>query len=248
MSGPFDSLGLGVVVAGVVIALAGIFLTPMRGMVLRGIRVRLGRRMRRAAAPETETAAAPVAAVAPAPGSEPARAVLPPAAAPVPKSAPKPADLRGLDSREQEALFARTLLTAQKTAEDLVRNAQADAQEIIARAEAAAAETARAGRKNAADIVQKAQQDADVIVASAKQKAAAWLALLQAEADKLAAEAHQAFQGAQRTVEQNVASLSARFERRMAEWEADPWERQRAAAALDGAAEPAAEQTPTRIA
>ncbi|HEV2283784.1 MAG TPA: hypothetical protein VGX75_15475 [bacterium] len=228
MSAPFDSLGVDVVFAGVVIALAGIFLTPMRGVVFPA---------RRPAERGQEPAAAAPAGAAPQP------------AKPVAKPAMKALDADPrVDYREHEALFARTLLTAQKTAEDLVRNAQAEAQDIIARAEAAAAETARASRKNASETIQKAQSDADVIVASAKQKATAWLALLQTEADKLAVDAHQAFQGAQRTVEQNVATLAARFERRMAEWDADPWTQQRATADLDGAARPAAEPASTRIA
>lgn len=242
MSGPFDSLGVGVAVAGAIITLAGMFLTPMRGVVLRAMRVRMDALKERqrpatiAAAPETAPA-----------GPSPAAATPAPPPAPTPKITLTPSEQRAAEQREQEALFARALLTAQKTAEDLVRNAQLEAQEITDRAEAAAADTTRASRRNAAEIVQKAQQDADLIVASAKQKAAAWLALLQAEADKLAAEAHQAFQGAQRTVEQNVTSLNARFERRMAEWNADPWERNRAAGP-DGAAQQNGERSPTRIA
>jgi hypothetical protein len=242
MSGPFDSLGFSVAFAGVVITLAGLFLTPMRGVVLRAMGLG-GRGQQAAGAPDTQ--------------AEPAAAALdgraPEQAGPVARRAPAltahgAAGPRGIDYREHEALFARTLLTAQKTAEDLVRNAQAEAQDIIARAEAAAAETARVSRKNASEVIQTAQGDADVIVASAKQKATAWLALLQAEADKLAVDAHHAFQGAQRAVEQNVATLAARFERRMAEWDADPWEQQRAPAGRDGAAGSAAEPAATRIA
>lgn len=240
MNGSFDSLGLSVLVAGVVIALAGMFLTPMRSVVLRGIRLRL--RLRRAApAPEAQPESVPADAAPAAPAPEPARVA---ASRPVPNAV----DLKGGDYREQEALFARALLTAQKTADDMVRSAQVEAQEIIARAEAAAAETARASRRNASEIIQKAQQDADLIVASAKQKAAGWLALLQAEADKLAVDAHQAFQGAQRTVEQNVASLAARFERRMAEWDAAPWGEQRPAPNGGGPDAPAPEPTSSRIA
>jgi vacuolar-type H+-ATPase subunit H len=244
MSGPFDSLGFSLAFAGVVITLAGLFLTPMRGVVLRAIRVRLGGRGQQpAGAPDTQ--AEPAAAAPDGSAPEPAGPVARRAPAPTASGA---AGARGIDYREHEALFARTLLTAQKTAEDLVRNAQAEAQDIIARAEAAAAETARVSRKNASEIIQKAQGDADVIVASAKQKATAWLALLQAEADKLAVDAHHAFQGAQRAVEQNVATLAARFERRMAEWDADPWEQQRAPAGRDGAAGSAAEPPAARIA
>lgn len=235
MSGLFDSLGFSVAFAGVVIMLAGLFLTPMRGVVLRAIGFG-GHGQQPAGAPDTQ--AEPAAAEPAGPVSPRARVL----------TAPRAADPRGIDYREHEALFARTLLTAQKTAEDLVRNAQAEAQDIIARAEAAAAETARVSRKNASEIIQKAQGDADVIVASAKQKTTAWLALLQAEADRLAVDAHHAFQGAQRAVEQNVATLAARFERRMAEWDADPWEQQRAPSGRDGAAGSAAEPAATRIA
>lgn len=234
-----DSLGLDLVAAGLVIALAGIFLTPMRTVVVRGIRSRLGRR---AGVPEpAPDAEIQPEAVAEAPAA-PADGLGRPAPVEVPASyaARTAVDLRGGDYRDQEALFARTLLTAQKTAEDLVRNAQAEAYEILARAEAAANETARASRKNASEILQKAQQDADLIVASAKRNATAWLTLVQAEADKLAAEAHQAFQGAQRSVAENAASLASRLERRMAEWNAHPWE-QRIAPSLNGAADPSPE-------
>lgn len=247
MNGPFDSLGLGIAVAGVIIAVAGIFLTPMRGVVLHAMGNLLGGGTRQPAtdaaaaqATAAETTAAPQAApAAPLPAAPSANGkragAVAPAPAPTPKIALGPAEQRTANYREQEALFARTLLTAQKTAEDLVRNAQVEAEEITARAEAAAAETARASRKNAAEIVQKAEQDADLIVASAKKKAAASLALLQVEADKLAAEANQAFQVAQRAVEQNVTTLSARLERRMAEWNGEPWERSGAAGGVDSA-------------
>lgn len=242
MNGPFDSLGLGVAVAGAIIALAGVLLTPMRSVVLHAIGIRLGggtgpatvATSAQAAAAAQTTPVSPMPAAPSANGRQAAAAAPTPTPAPAPKIALSPPEQRAADYREQEALFARTLLTAQKTAEDLVRNAQLEAQEITERAEAAAAETARASRKNAAEIIQKAQQDADLIVASAKKKAAASLALLQVEADKLAAEAHQAFQDAQRTVEQNVTSLSARFERRMTEWHGEPWERS-AAGGVDGA-------------
>ena len=225
MGGPFDSLGLGLAVAGAVIILAGLFLTPMRDVIL-------GRVSLRPDPPAPQPADAPQAEVNPIPKPDPAAA----------------RDRRGVDYREQEALFARTLLTAQKTADELVRNAKLEADEILAKAEAAASETARVSRKNATEITQTAQQDADLIVSSAKQKAAAWLSLLQAEADKLTADAHEAFQGAQRSVEQHVASLTSRFERRMAEWDADPWEQQRAVSGHNGLPASPAERTPARIA
>lgn len=224
MGGPFDSLGLGLAVAGAVIILAGLFLTPMRDVVL-------GKASLRPDHPAPQPAGAPK-----------------PESNRVSKVDPTARDTRGVDHREQEALFARTLLTAQKTAEELVRNATLEAQDILAKAEAAASEATRVSRKNAAEITQTAQEDADLIVASAKQKAAAWLALLQSEADKLTADAHEAFQGAQRSVEQHVASLTGRFERRMAEWDADPWEQQRTVTGHNGMSASPAERTPARIA
>jgi cell division septum initiation protein DivIVA len=237
MTGPFDSLGVGVAVAGIVIGLAGVFLTPMRGYLFGTVRARAGRGQE----PETEAPPppGPKATGTPAPQTGTEAPVEPPA----PSGEPREADYHG-----QEALFGRTLLTAQKTADDLIGNAQAEAQDILARAEATAAETLRASRKNASEILQKAQQDADVIVESAKQKAAAWLGLLQAEADHLAADAHQAFEDAQRTVEHKIATLTARFERRMAEWDADPWRQPQMVAAGNGDAEDAAEETTVRIA
>ena len=224
MGGPFDSLGLGLAVAGAVIIFAGLFLTPMRDVIL-------GRTSLAADRPAPQPADAPQ-----------------PEGNRVPKSDPAARGTRGADYREQEALFARTLLTAQKTADELVRNAKLEAQDLLAKAETAASEATRLSRKNATEITQAAQQDADLIVASAKQKAAAWLALLQAEADKLTADANEAFQGAQRSVEQHVASLTARFERRMAEWDADPWEQQRAVPGHNGMPASPAERTPARIA
>jgi vacuolar-type H+-ATPase subunit H len=236
MSGLLDSLGLEMVIAGVVIALAGLFLTPMRSVIVPAIGMRLPRLVKPPAAPQIAPDPAPAAASVSVP------------AAPASRRALNAVGQPGADYRDPEALFARTLLTAQKTAEDLVRNAQLEAQDIITKAETAASDTARTSRKNASEVLQKAQQDADVIVSSAKQKATAWLTLLQAEADKLVADAHQTFQGAQRSVEQNVASLASRFERRMAEWDIDPWEQRRAALGLNGDAEHAPERTPTRIA
>jgi hypothetical protein len=159
--GGLDIVGISVVAAGAMLALAGVLLTPARGVVVRAVAI--GRR-RNAGAPapvETQREAAEPAAV--------------------------PAAAAGTDYREHEALFARTLLTAQKTAEDLVRNAQAEAEQILA----------------------KAKRDADLIVRTTDQQAAAWLAQLRAEADTLVADAHQAFLLAQRSVEQDVEAFNA---------------------------------------
>lgn len=122
--------------------------------------------------------------------------------------------------REQEALIARTVLTAQRTADDLVQRAQAEADEIVGKAETIATEIVQASCRNASEILGKARQDADVMVEIAQQKGTAWLALLRAEADDVIADAHQRFDQAQRSVAQSVASLTARLETCLAELDA----------------------------
>jgi cell division septum initiation protein DivIVA len=122
--------------------------------------------------------------------------------------------------REQEALIARTVLTAQRTADDLVRRAQTEADEIVGKAETIATEIVQASCRNASEILGKARQDADVMVEIAQQKGTAWLALLRAEADDVIADAHQRFDQAQRSVAQSVASLTGRLETCLAELDA----------------------------
>lgn len=112
--------------------------------------------------------------------------------------------------QEQEAVIARTLLTAQKTADELVRTAQADADELVGKAEMIATDVVQAGCRTATEILQKAQQDADDIVEAAREKGAALLTQLQAAADRLVIDAHQTFRQAQRSVEHDVASLLER--------------------------------------
>ena len=113
--------------------------------------------------------------------------------------------------REQEGVIARALVTAQQAADDLTRTAQAEADEIVGKAEVIANDIVQIGCRNASEILQKAQQDADGILDAAREKAGAYLAALRTEADRLILDAHQTFQAAQRTVEEQVASLSARL-------------------------------------
>lgn len=191
MGNLLDSVGLGIAFAGVVIGLAGVFLTPMRGVLANGLRSRLGRRT---AGPPVETTPAQD------PHPAPARAAKVRAAA------------SDSAAREQEALFARTLITAQRAAEDLVRKAQGEAQEIIEQAHTTASDIVGAGRRNVSEMLQKAGQDAEQIVAAANERAAARLVLLQAEIEQLVVDAHQAFEDAQRSVQQSAASLTSRWD------------------------------------
>jgi DivIVA protein len=192
MSALFNSLGLSLAFAGGVILLAGLFLTPIGGVLVNALRSRL----------EVEVPLPP-APVQQAPGVQTVT---------VPWSTPATSEAPTGGPREQEALFARTLVTAQKTAEDLVAKAKAEAQVILEHAQTTANDIVGAARRNASETVQSAEQQAEVIVAAANEKAMARLAMLQAEVQRLVVDAHQVFQGAQRVVQQNIASVSSRLD------------------------------------
>jgi len=202
MSG-LDLAGIVIVVAGAALALAGVFMSPAKQLFAKAPRPRRA-----------------LADAVPAPAQPEASAVA---------HATAPAPVANGDYREQEALFARTLVTAQKTAEDLVRNAQAEAEQILA----------------------KARRDADLIVRTTDQQAAAWLGQLRAESDRLVADAHQAFLAAQRSVEQSVAAFdTSRPAFRVPDWGADPFATAGQSGTFDASAGavPATEWRPTRIA
>jgi hypothetical protein len=204
MGGPFDSLGVSLAFAGVVILLAGVFLTPIRGVLFNSLRPR---RDEEIVLPPLPVQPAPAVAVPPAP-AQARPAVSGGVAAPqltATTEAPNAA-------REQEALFARALVTAQRTAEDLVQKAKADAEDILAKAEASANDIMSTGRRNASEMLQRAEQEAEMILTAANENAASRLALLQSEVERFVVEAHQLFQSAQQSVQQNVASLKSRLE------------------------------------
>lgn len=199
MGGLFDSLGLSLAFAGAMILSAGLLFTPMRTVVLNSLRSRRSR--------EVEVPLPP--------------AVLPPAptqpSAVAQAATPRPAVMATASgaiaaAREQDALFARALVTAQRTAEDLVRRAKAEAQDVIDGAQTTANDIVSTARRNASEMLQKAEEEAQTIVAYAEEKATTRLALLEAELERLVVEAHQTFQSAERSVQQSVASLSSRLE------------------------------------
>src|SRR5579864_7471466 len=171
MSGVFDSVGLSLAFAGVMILLAGLFLTPMREMVLNGLRSRFEHEI---ALPPVTMQMPPVPRrIPPAPVHMPSPPIEM-ATAPIQMSsgaqpawahaaaADTPADA-ATAAREQEALFARALVTAHKTAEDLVRRANAEAQDIIDKAQAAANDIVGSARRSASELLQKAEQEAQLI-------------------------------------------------------------------------------------
>ncbi|HLW48303.1 MAG TPA: hypothetical protein VKW09_11115 [bacterium] len=230
MSGVFDSVGLSLAFAGVMILLAGLFLTPMREMVLNGLRSRFEHEI---ALPPVTMQMPPVPRrIPPAPVHMPSPPIEM-ATAPIQMSsgaqpawahaaaADTPADA-ATAAREQEALFARALVTAHKTAEDLVRRANAEAQDIIDKAQAAANDIVGSARRSASELLQKAEQEAQLIVEDANERATDRLALLQTEVERLVDEANQTFQAAQQSVEQNVASLLSRLDAVTGHVDAEP--------------------------
>lgn len=111
-----------------------------------------------------------------------------------------------------ELLIGRTLVTAQKMAEELQRTAQTGAEEILAKAETIANDVVQTGCRNASDIMRKAQQESDDMLRDAKERATALLDLLRREAGQLAADAHETFERARRSVEQDITSATSRID------------------------------------
>jgi hypothetical protein len=125
------------------------------------------------------------------------------------------------EHEDAESLIGRTLIVAQRHADDLEQAAQARAQEIVAEAEAIASSILQSAREGASQILQQSRDDADAILGSAKQQATAWLTLLTTEADRMVLSAYGAFREAQRSVKHAVESLPSKLERRVADWAKD---------------------------
>lgn len=118
--------------------------------------------------------------------------------------------------RADEMLIGRTLVTAQKMAEELERTAQADAKEILGKAETIANDIVQTGCRNASDIMRRAQQESDAMVRAAKENATELLDLVRREAGRLAADVHETFDRARRSVEQDIASAASRLDAHIA--------------------------------
>jgi hypothetical protein len=121
-------------------------------------------------------------------------------------------------SDHSDLLIGRTLITAQKNADDLERAAQARANEVVADAEAIANNVLQSARDEAAQILQKTRDEAEVVMGAARQKATAWLTVLEAEAEQMVLHAYGAFREAQRSVEQAVKVFPSSLEHHAAEW------------------------------
>lgn len=118
--------------------------------------------------------------------------------------------------RADEMLIGRTLVMAQKMAEELQRTAQADAKEILGKAETIANDIVQTGCRNASDIMRRAQQESDAMVRAAKEYATELLDLVRREAGRLATDAQETFQRARRSVEQDIASTTSRLDAHIA--------------------------------
>jgi cell division septum initiation protein DivIVA len=120
--------------------------------------------------------------------------------------------------REQESMIARTLLVAEKTAEDLVRTSRVDAAAVVGQAEAIAGDIVQTACRSASETLQKAQGDAEAVVAAAKEQATAWLGMLLTETDRLVNDAQGRFREAHRSTVASVTSLLSRLELRATDW------------------------------
>jgi hypothetical protein len=108
--------------------------------------------------------------------------------------------------------IARTLLSAQKAADDLVDSARIEAEAVVSAAAADAGAVRQAARKAAAETLRKAQARAEATVRAAEEVAASRLAQLQMEAEWLTEEARRAAGEAERSAEKYVTGLITRLE------------------------------------
>jgi DivIVA domain-containing protein len=128
-------------------------------------------------------------------------AALVPAPAPAPAAAPAPPDhepLRGLEG--QEAAL-RTLLLAQRTADEAIAEARAEAEQMR-----------EAARKEAESAVAAAQHEAQSVVTAARGEAAAALAASKSRAARLDAEVAAQISAATGNLDERRRSLEARIE------------------------------------
>jgi DivIVA domain-containing protein len=131
-------------------------------------------------------------------GASPA---APPPAAPAPVAEPEQASRPVATSEGQEAAL-RTLLLAQRTADEAIAEAQAEAQQLVTSARAEAEQTLSSARSEAEQTVAAARQEADATLAAARQEAEQTLAAARREAEStLGAAQHKASQ-----VDQEVAA------------------------------------------
>jgi cell division septum initiation protein DivIVA len=120
--------------------------------------------------------------------------------------------------RDQEITIARTLLVAEKTAEDLVQTSRRDAEAVVGQAETIAGDIVQAACRSASETLQKAQRNAEAIDAAAKEQAAALLGMLLTDTDRLVNDAHERFREAHRSTVAGITSLISRLEQRAADW------------------------------
>ncbi len=108
--------------------------------------------------------------------------------------------------------IARTLLSAQKAADDLVDSARQEAEDARSAAAADAEAARQAARKAAAETLRRAQARAEATVRAAEEVAATRLARQQVEAEWFTEHARREAAEAERSAERHVADLIARLE------------------------------------
>jgi hypothetical protein len=122
------------------------------------------------------------------------------------------------EQEEADLLIGRTLLIAQRNADEIERAAHARAEQIVANAEASAKSLMESARVEASELLHAAREERDRLAATGREKAAAWAALVQVEADRMVLSAYGALRDAQRSIEQTVKAFPAELDRRLADW------------------------------
>jgi cell division septum initiation protein DivIVA len=119
----------------------------------------------------------------------------------------------------REVLIARTLLDAQKAAEDLTRSARTRAEDVLNDAGAAADALIAHASTTASETLTAAEARAEEIVRQAGKTAAARLDAVQADSNHILQQAHEALAEVRRAADQGVSFLLSRTEAFIEEWQ-----------------------------
>ena len=117
-------------------------------------------------------------------GPEPVAAPAPPAPAPAPEPEPVAEPVAPLGATEGQEAALRTLLLAQRTADEAVAEARAEAAQIVAAAQAEADAALESARAEAEQTLAAARTEAEQTRASARAEADSTLSRARAEAER----------------------------------------------------------------
>jgi cell division septum initiation protein DivIVA len=129
------------------------------------------------------------------------------------------ADREAAAYHEREVFIARTLLDAQKAAEELTCSARARAEDMVNDAGTAADALITHASKTASETLATAQARAEEIVREAERMAAARRDSVQVDSNQILEQAHEALAEVRRSADQGVSFLLSKTEAFIDEWQ-----------------------------